>query len=102
MSKKTVLVTGGAGYIGSHTVLALLDAGYQVIVLDNLVNGYRAVVEKVLKSLLLKAIFVIVIFLIESLLNILLTQSFTLLPMPMLVSLWQILPNTIAITLEVA
>ncbi|MET0869640.1 MAG: NAD-dependent epimerase/dehydratase family protein, partial [Methyloceanibacter sp.] len=32
----TVLVTGGAGYIGSHMVLALLDAGEDVVVLDNL------------------------------------------------------------------
>ena len=34
----TVLVTGGAGYIGSHTVLALLQAGWHVVVLDNLSN----------------------------------------------------------------
>jgi UDP-glucose 4-epimerase len=37
----TVLVTGGAGYIGSHAVLALLDAGWPVAVLDNLVTGFR-------------------------------------------------------------
>ncbi len=36
-----VLVTGGAGYIGSHAVFALLDAGWQVAVLDNLVTGFR-------------------------------------------------------------
>lgn len=36
-----VLVTGGAGYIGSHAVLALLDAGWRVAVLDNLVTGFR-------------------------------------------------------------
>lgn len=35
----SVLVTGGAGYIGSHTTLALLNAGYNVLVLDNLRNG---------------------------------------------------------------
>ena len=35
----SVLVTGGAGYIGSHTVLILLEAGYSVIVLDNLSNS---------------------------------------------------------------
>ncbi|WP_419814991.1 UDP-glucose 4-epimerase GalE [Glacieibacterium sp.] len=37
----TVLVTGGAGYIGSHAVLALRDAGYKVAVLDNLTTGFR-------------------------------------------------------------
>ena len=37
----TVLVTGGAGYIGSHAVLALRDAGWPVVVIDNLVTGFR-------------------------------------------------------------
>ena len=36
-----VLVTGGAGYIGSHAVLALKDAGFPVVVIDNLVTGFR-------------------------------------------------------------
>ncbi len=36
---RTVLVTGGAGYIGSHTVLELLQAGWPVLVLDNLCNA---------------------------------------------------------------
>lgn len=38
--KPTVMVTGGAGYIGSHAVLALQDAGYGVVVIDNLVTGF--------------------------------------------------------------
>ncbi len=37
----TVLVTGGAGYIGSHTVRQLVDAGYPVVVLDNFYSGHR-------------------------------------------------------------
>ncbi len=41
----TILVTGGAGYIGSHAVLALLDAGYAVVVLDNLVTGFAWAVD---------------------------------------------------------
>jgi len=42
----TVLVTGGAGYIGSHAVLALLDAGWRVVVLDNLVTGFRWAIDE--------------------------------------------------------
>jgi UDP-glucose 4-epimerase len=45
MNRPTVLVTGGAGYIGSHAVLALLDAGYRVVVIDNLVTGFRWAVD---------------------------------------------------------
>ncbi len=37
----SVMVTGGAGYIGSHAVLALLDAGWPVVVIDNLATGFR-------------------------------------------------------------
>ncbi len=36
-----ILVTGGAGYIGSHTVVELQNAGYDVVVLDNLSNSVR-------------------------------------------------------------
>src|SRR3954451_5304884 len=39
--RMAVLVTGGAGYIGSHMVLALLDADEQVVVLDNLSTGFE-------------------------------------------------------------
>ena len=44
-AKKRVLVTGGAGYIGSNTTLQLLDAGYDVVVVDNLSRGHRAAVD---------------------------------------------------------
>jgi len=47
--KPTILVTGGAGYIGSHAVLALKKSGYQVIILDNLVYGHQDLVENVLQ-----------------------------------------------------
>jgi UDP-glucose 4-epimerase len=42
-----ILVTGGAGYIGSHTCVALLEAGHEVIVLDNLSNSQRDVIDRV-------------------------------------------------------
>lgn len=45
MREGTVMVTGGAGYIGSHAVLALLDAGWRVVVLDNLVTGFDWAVD---------------------------------------------------------
>jgi UDP-glucose 4-epimerase len=41
----TILVTGGAGYIGSHVVLALQQAGFNVVILDNLVYGHQELVE---------------------------------------------------------
>ena len=44
---KTILVTGGAGYIGSHAVLALREQGNEVIILDNLVNGHRYIAESI-------------------------------------------------------
>jgi UDP-glucose 4-epimerase len=47
--KPTILVTGGAGYIGSHAVLALKQAGYEVVILDSLVYGHRDIAEQVLK-----------------------------------------------------
>ena len=41
---RSVLVTGGAGFIGSHAVLALLEAGHRVVTVDNLSNGHREAV----------------------------------------------------------
>ena len=40
MIGKCILVTGGAGYIGSHTVVELIDAGYDVVIIDNFVNAF--------------------------------------------------------------
>ena len=46
-SSKTILVTGASGYIGSHTCVVLLEAGYDVIALDNLSNSSRASIARV-------------------------------------------------------
>jgi UDP-glucose 4-epimerase len=48
-TKRTILVTGGAGYIGSHTVLVLKQVGYEIIILDNLVYGHQDLVHEVLQ-----------------------------------------------------
>lgn len=45
----SILVTGGAGYIGSHTCVELLDAGYEIVVVDNFVNSKPESVEKIKK-----------------------------------------------------
>ena len=45
--KETVLVTGGAGYIGSHTTVELIGAGYDVVIVDNLSNSEFGAVEGV-------------------------------------------------------
>ena len=46
---KNILVTGGAGYIGSHTCVELLEKGYNVIVVDNLCNSSEESLERVKK-----------------------------------------------------
>ena len=46
---KTVLVTGGTGYIGSHTTVALIEAGYEVVIVDNLSNSERSVLSGIRK-----------------------------------------------------
>jgi UDP-glucose 4-epimerase len=47
-NRSTILVVGGAGYIGSHAVLALKQAGYEVVIFDNLEYGHRELVDRVL------------------------------------------------------
>jgi len=49
MEKQTILVTGGAGYIGSHTVVELQQHGYEVIIVDNLSNSSIHVLENIAK-----------------------------------------------------
>ena len=43
----SILVTGGAGFIGSHTCVELLDAGYEVVVVDNLYNASRKSMDRI-------------------------------------------------------
>lgn len=45
--KKSILVTGGTGYIGSHTCVALQQQGYEVIIIDNLENSHEGVVNQI-------------------------------------------------------
>ena len=44
-----ILVTGGTGYIGSHTCIELLKNGYEVVIIDNLINSKESVVGKIEK-----------------------------------------------------
>jgi len=48
-NKPTILVTGGAGYIGSHTVVSLMEEGYDVVIIDNLTNSKESVLKKIKK-----------------------------------------------------
>ncbi len=45
--RECVLISGGAGYIGSHTAVELIEAGYDVVIVDNLSNSEMAAVEGV-------------------------------------------------------
>jgi len=47
--KERILVTGGTGYIGSHTVVELQNAGYDVVIIDNLSNSNADVVDNIEK-----------------------------------------------------
>jgi UDP-glucose 4-epimerase len=55
---KTILVTGGTGYIGSHTAVELQEAGYNVIIADNLANSSEAVIERIERISGIKPLFV--------------------------------------------
>ena len=47
MTQMRVLVTGGAGYIGSHTVVELMQAGFEVLIVDNFCNSKASVLERI-------------------------------------------------------
>ena len=49
MNKGTILVTGGAGYIGSHTVVELVKAGYQPVIFENFTNSNPVVLSRLEK-----------------------------------------------------
>ena len=47
MTVKKILVTGGTGFIGSHTVVELMNAGYEVLIVDNLSNSSIKIVDQI-------------------------------------------------------
>ena len=49
MNKQKIIVTGGAGYIGSHTVVALIEAGYEPIIIDNFSNADKKILGQIEK-----------------------------------------------------
>ena len=52
ITMKTILVTGGLGFIGSHTCVTLLEKGYQIIIVDSLINSSIKVIERIKKIIL--------------------------------------------------
>ena len=55
---KTILVTGGLGFVGSHTCVTLLEKGYKILIVDSLINS-KKVIERIKKlSYLLKTILI--------------------------------------------
>ena len=48
--KKKILVTGGTGYIGSHTTVELIEQGFEVVIIDNLYNSEAEVVDRIQKN----------------------------------------------------
>ena len=53
---KSILVTGGAGFIGSHTCLSLVEKGYKVVVIDSLINSSKDALDKLGEILIKKNI----------------------------------------------
>lgn len=47
MANSQILITGGFGYIGSHTVLQLLEANYSLVILDNFSNSNKGVIDRI-------------------------------------------------------
>ena len=47
--KKKILVTGGTGYIGSHTSVELIEEGFDVVIIDNLYNSEAEVIDRIQK-----------------------------------------------------
>ena len=47
--KRKILVTGGLGYIGSHTVVELINNGFEVVIIDDLSNSYESVIDNIEK-----------------------------------------------------
>ena len=61
-----ILVTGGTGYIGSHTAIELLNHDYEVVIIDNLSNSKREVVDKIKKITGKDVIFMRVMYVIKN------------------------------------